>query len=160
MDEELLTLVPVKVTLTKANSIAFKLRVDPGSNNSTTYELTMQILSGDEGVRAAVNFRRDIDSVFTGMNARDAVQQDCICRRVLRDNALQAYLAGCDEAKAAHFQRLREAARATSVAAGGDAAAQQAAVDNVPEPDLEMVDIEYAIKAVVTYRITFQRFSW
>ena len=148
--------MPAELKLTKANSITFKLRVNPGEANSTTYELTMPILSGDEGVRPAVNFKRMIDTVFTGMNATTAAQQERICRRVLRDNALQAFVAGCDNAQQQHFQRLKDAAAATAEAAGGDAAAQQAARDNVAQPALELVDIVFAIQAVVTYMCPYK----
>ena len=156
MDDELLTLVPVEPKLTKANSITFKLRVDPAAVNSTTYELTVPILSGDEGVRPAVMFRRTIDVVFGGMNATTAVQQDRLCHRVLRDNALQAYLAGCDKARGNHHTQLKDAAAEAAEAGGGDAAAIQAARDNVPYPALELVDIEYAIRAVVVYMCPYK----
>ena len=154
--EEILSLVPTETKLHKNNSVVFKLRVTPASPDSPTYELTVPIVSGSEGTRAAVNFRRGVKTILTGMNATNADSQHAIIQRMLKDNALQAYLANAEKSQSEHHLALRERARANAIANGQDAAAQQAAWDAVNLPNLCTDDITYGINAVVQYMVPYK----
>ena len=98
-DAELLTLVPVDSKLTKANSITFKLRVNPAEANSPTYEKAVPIISGSEGVRAALEFSKYAEAIVVGMNAQTTNEKDIIVRRMLKGTALTAYTQGRDESQ-------------------------------------------------------------
>jgi hypothetical protein len=75
IQEIYLPLVQEEPKFTKANSIALKLRVDPGDDHSPTYEKTVPILTGQEGVSSAVNFSRVLETVYAGMHADTAAKK-------------------------------------------------------------------------------------
>ena len=68
-DSELLSLVPEDVKLTKANSVTFKLRVTPEDVNSATYDKTVMVLSGGEGIRSVLTWMSESVTVMSGMAA-------------------------------------------------------------------------------------------
>ena len=81
-----LSLVPEKITLTKENSITLKLRSIPTDANSTKYEYVARILNGTEGCRPALQFSKDLDAIWSGLNLRadhDGAGMDGIGRRLL-----------------------------------------------------------------------------
>ena len=52
----------------KDQQVIFKLRTDPAVATSPTYQMTMVILNGTEGCRAAIKLVTDLETVCTGLN--------------------------------------------------------------------------------------------
>ena len=99
--EELLPLVPEETKFNKSNSIFFKLQVEPADPNSATYKKCMPILSGTEGIRAAINFCREMPHVVEGVNAHGNYKQaNNMIERVLKNTALTTYQSGVAASRA------------------------------------------------------------
>ena len=149
-------LVPDEQKFTKNNSITFKLRVAPTQANSATYELTVPILDGSEGVRPAVIFRKVISTVFNGMNADNAAKKDGMVKRILKGNALQAYEGALRKHVLERWAQLKELAKHTSADNGEDEAAQKLAMDAVQKPDINEDGVQKGIDAVVIYMCPYK----
>ena len=58
----------------KDQQVIFKLRTDPAVATSPTYQMTMVILNGTEGCRAAIKLVTDLETVCTGLNIPRTVE--------------------------------------------------------------------------------------
>ena len=143
----ILPLVPVKPKHQKQDLVALKLRVNPGSNQSTTFEKSYPILNGQSTVREVVNFRRELRGIWRGLVCDNAVKKQEIVFRLIEDTAEAAYLHGRDMASEAEFQRRRQEAYDN---AAGNEAAKIAARDAVNRPALNEDMVFQAINYMTT----------
>ncbi len=148
---KLLELIPAPTKFTKSNSITFKLRVSPSSDKSPTFEVTLLILDGSEGIREAVTFRKVIASILTGMHATNADKKDGIVRQVLKGNAKQAYEQGIESNIVSRWLVLKREAKEASAQAGETADEQQTAYDEVDKPEKNDDDVQNGVDNVVIY---------
>lgn len=155
-DIPILPLEPVVRKYAKGETLYFKLRTVPAQADSPTYELNIPYLKGTETLREALEFRVAIAKVWTGMNANTGGERNQLVLRVLKDTALTSYNTGRDLAHRATWDVAREAARANAEGAGGDAAAQLAAWNGEPEPDLTTLDISMAIEHLISFMAPYK----
>jgi hypothetical protein len=146
-DKEILPFVPAASKLTKENSMAFKLRLDPSSANSTVYEKQVRIIHGAETARELIEWHDDVAAVITGMNADGSVAQSItLVKSLIKNSARTAW----DAAHAIVLARLKQQARDTARTGGGDDAAIRAAADAITE--LQTRDqITECIRGVLTH---------
>ena len=80
----------------KDQQVIFKLRTDPASAISPTYQMTMVILNGTEGCRAAIKLITDLETVCTGLNIprTDGATKRTTIHRVLTGQAKTAFDTG------------------------------------------------------------------
>ena len=158
--EEIILPLEVTVTkLTKANSIVLKMRVNPGSANSPTFEKPVRVLDGSEDVRAAIDFRRGIVALYTGMGCNDYAKKDRLVSRLLKDNAYSTYEVARNEHHELRWTSARIVAKRTAADNGDDEAAQQAAYDNEADPGGHADDISQGINAVVEFMSPYKVLS-
>ena len=111
--------------VTKENSLALKLKVNPsGGNNTPTYETSVIHLHGTETARDAIEVVRTIRQAWRGMNidgdtAAQAANQRALCQRIFKDSALDAFNASIER----QLDEVFAAAVAAHAAAGGGGAA-------------------------------------
>jgi hypothetical protein len=148
IQEIYLPLVQEEPKFTKANSIALKLRVDPGDDHSPTYEKTVPILTGQEGVSSAVNFSRVLETVYAGMHADTASKKRTVVELMLKDNAKAVFQATVDGAIEENFQQLRQAAFDNR---NGTDRQNEAARDAVQRPAVRDEDVVRGVHGVVTH---------
>ena len=63
----ILPLVTEKVDLDKEETVTFKLRTVAADANSAKYAMTVCVIKGDEGVRPAIQFSRDMGTIKIGL---------------------------------------------------------------------------------------------
>ena len=142
-----MTFVPEETKLHKGNSVVFKLRVNPTDNNSPQIESTMRVLSGEEGVRPALQHRRELQRVVIGLNATTGPQIYAIVQQTLSGRAKDKFVTVCEQLQQTALRDARETAAAQARANGQNEAAARNAV-NQPEITGDIVD--EALKEVVT----------
>ena len=151
-DTAILPLEPKKVKYAKDKLLSFKLRTIPADADSPTYEMQMPINTGSETPRETIEWMKNLNKVFRGMNAAaDAVQQDNLVRRTITDAAETAYNTAYMESRQTTFTAAREAALQASITNGDNVAAQQAAVAAVNQPDPTTLDVTAGVQAVMIY---------
>ena len=133
-------LVPEKEEeLSRGNSISFELYATPGDNTTPRYKKQVRILHGDEDPRTVVNWIREVESLFIGLNMTTFAPQRSIIKTLLKDNALTNF---------------------TNKALADVTAAYQAAHDacttNARRADVEANGVDhYGTTAIITTAINF-----
>lgn len=132
-------------------SSKFKLRTNPGQNDSPTYDFHMVKLDGSESLRVALRFTRDILKVFVGLDITTDAAKHRLYEEMLTSEALNQYKNGVATAQDLAFETARNDAYDAAIAAGRDHPAAQVAMDavDVPDPDGNMITA--GMKQVVTY---------
>lgn len=146
-----LSLVPAKVEK-KGNTAcaSFKLRTTPADADSTKYSFTMNYLTGDEDVRAAIQFTKDAGQVITGLNITTGNAANTLVEQLLRGTALSAYRK--DIAVQRGLQRqLLERQAVQALPADATDADRQAAITGVVVPDMTLAQVNTAMNAVITF---------
>jgi hypothetical protein len=107
-----LPLVPDKDldALGKENSIGFTLKTSPADANSTTYKINVRILSGGESARVIIRWKRDLERVCEGLNARTIAEKNRITETLLRDLPLTLYQSKMFSQAETAFNAARRAA--------------------------------------------------
>lgn len=148
-------ILPLKFTkerkLSKDQVVTFKCRTEPANADSTTYEVTVPILHGDEGPRAAIEWSKKTINVCLGMNATTAHDQAPLYLRTLRGEVKSKFEAAYDAQHLAEWNRARALVRHQREAANDTAAAVETAVAAVAQPDATMVCVSAAVQAVIEY---------
>ena len=109
----------------KDQQVIFKLRTDPSSAISPTYQMTMVILNGTEGCRAAIKLVNDLETVCTGLNIQrdEGATKRTTIHRVLTGQAKTAFDTGYTQRQNLRLILARDAARqAGPIGAETDAA--------------------------------------
>jgi hypothetical protein len=110
----------------KENLQTFELYSVPGDNTSVKYKITIRRLVGDESLRTAIAWCKDLTKLHTGLNL-DArpVDKIRITMQILKDQALSAFCTGIDTGATIE----REAAANAAYNAEADNTRKQAAYD-------------------------------
>jgi hypothetical protein len=109
----------------------FKLRTNPTQADSPTYSFAILKLDGSESLCQALTFYQSVGKVTHGLNITTALNKLTIIQELMSGQALQQFNDGYNQQLNAQYAIDKEAARAAAEAAGGNAAAQQAAVAGV-----------------------------
>ncbi len=156
--DTVLSLVPEKRSYKKHELVAFKLRINPADGtDSPLYELSMPVLTGTEGLREALEFKRQMPIIWQGLAAVGEDARDRVVRRILRGTALNAYEKQLDDQTTGRWVQRAIDARDNHLAAHpGDDAGGQAAYDAVGRPDPTNDDIDESVNAVIKYMAPFK----
>ena len=98
----------------KDQQVIFKLRTDPAVATSPTYQMTMVILNGTEGCRAAIKLITDLETVCTGLNiprTEGATKRTTIHRVLTGQAAKTAFDTGYTQRQNLRLILARDAAR-------------------------------------------------
>jgi hypothetical protein len=137
--------------LAKDQYTTFKLRTDPTSANSPTYDYVARHVTGDEGTRYALRYRKDLETIWRGHNVTTVAGKLPLARQLLKGEALSAFNRGLEARLEDEHRTLRTQAWETARAAGATAAAQAAAAAAVARPAPNGVVLEAALRSVVEY---------
>jgi hypothetical protein len=129
----------------------FKLRTNPTQADSPTYSFTIVKLDGSKSLRQALTFYHSVGKVTHGLNITTAINKLTIIRELMSGQALQQFNDGYNRCLNAQYQIDKDTARAASIAAGGDAAAQQLAVDAIAPPGPHDNWIFEGLRQVIIY---------
>ena len=87
-------------------SSKFKLRTNPGQNDSPTYDFHMVELDGSESLRTALRFTRDILKVFAGLHITTDEAKHRLYEEMLTSEALNQYKNGVATAQDLAFEKV------------------------------------------------------
>ena len=142
--------------LPKDQSLTFKLRTDPADAASPIYEYTVPYVHGHEGARTAIQFKKDLTTVCTGMNITTVPNSRIMAQRILKGEAKAAFDRQFQIAHDLQWELLRVNARNASIANGDDQAAQDAAYAGVARPVARQACLDSAVMAVIKHMAPFR----
>ena len=91
--------------------LSFKLYSDPTDNTSMKLMFAVRMLNGSENCRSAIQFWRDVQKLFIGMNVADGLPQYQLVRQLLKGQALTTFETSLRNLIDFEWNILREAAR-------------------------------------------------
>ena len=156
--DEILPFIPTAWKYTKANSVTFKLRLNPGDNESTTLEKALPILKGTEDFSTVVYLRRELPSVFTGMNCTTGNAMDVITRQVVREQALTHYETFLIAMKEDAFSEAKLAEAERREGLGEDEATIRAALDAMVAPEVTPEQVIASLDEMVSKLAPYKAF--
>ena len=91
--------------------LSFKLYSNPTDTTSTKLTFAVRMLNGSENCRSAIQFWRDVQKLFIGMNVTDGLPQYQLVRQLLKGQALTTFESSLRTLVELEWNILREAAR-------------------------------------------------
>jgi len=117
--------------LKKGTYSTFHLRTDPTDTASPTYDFVVPYLYASSTVRQAVQFRKKMDRVITGLNVVAIESQKAITEQMLKDSLQTLYQGGINREIENRYQAALEAAP--------DDAARRAVIR--PDPNADSLEL-------------------
>jgi hypothetical protein len=142
--------------LSKDQMVTFKLRTSPANADSTTYEFTVPILHGDEGVRPAIEWAKKIHTVCIGMNANTAEEKKNLYQRTLKGEVKAIFDNGYFKRQEVLWHNARELAGEAAAAAGNNPDQVAAAMAAVPRPDADDTCVDQGMHEVLIHMTPYK----